>query len=113
MGGQRYMCGGESCSVVSDSCDPMDCSLPGSSVHGILQSRILEWVAIPFSRGSSQPRDQLGSSTGEPSLMDTGIKTTMWRSAARSHLADLVMCIAGIFGGNSLCSVSLVLVSVI
>ena len=39
-------------------CDYLDCSLPGSSVHGILQARILEWVAIPFSRGSSQPRDQ-------------------------------------------------------
>ena len=38
-------------------CDPTDCSPPGSSVHGILQGRILEWVAIPFSRGSSQPRD--------------------------------------------------------
>ena len=38
-------------------CDPMDCSPPGSSVHGILQARILEWVAISFSRGSSQPRD--------------------------------------------------------
>ena len=37
--------------------DPMDCSLPGSSVHGILQARILEWVAIPFSRGSFQPKD--------------------------------------------------------
>ena len=36
----------------------MDRSLPGSSVHGILQARILEWVAIPFSRGSSQARDQ-------------------------------------------------------
>ena len=35
--------------------DPMDCSLPGSSVCGILQARILEWVAIPFSKGSSQP----------------------------------------------------------
>ena len=35
-------------------CDPMDCSLSGSSVHGILQARILEWVAISFSRGSSQ-----------------------------------------------------------
>ena len=35
----------------------MDCSLPGSSVHGILQVRILEWVAIFYSRGSSQPRD--------------------------------------------------------
>ena len=38
-------------------CDPMDCSQLGSSVHGILQARIPEWVAIPFSRGSSRPRD--------------------------------------------------------
>ena len=37
-------------------CDPMDCSPPGYSVHGILQARILEWVAMPSSRGSSQPR---------------------------------------------------------
>ena len=37
-------------------CDPMDCGPPGSSVHGIFQARILEWVAIPFSRGSFQPR---------------------------------------------------------
>ena len=41
-----------------DSLQPMDCSLPGSTVHGILQARILEWVAIPFSRGYSQPKDQ-------------------------------------------------------
>ena len=39
-------------------CDPMDCSLPGSSLLGILQARVLEWVAISFSRESSQPRDQ-------------------------------------------------------
>ena len=38
-------------------CNPMDCSLPRSSVHGIFQARVLEWVAISFSRGSSQPRD--------------------------------------------------------
>ena len=38
-------------------CDPMDYSLPGSSVHGIFQARVLEWVAISFSRGYSQPRD--------------------------------------------------------
>ena len=38
--------------------DPMNCSPPGSSVHGILQARILEWVALPSSRGSPQPRDQ-------------------------------------------------------
>ena len=39
-------------------CDHMDCSLTGSSVHGTLQARILEWVATPFTRGSSWPRDQ-------------------------------------------------------
>ena len=42
-------------------CDPMDRSPPGSSVHGILQARILEWVAMPSSRGSSWPRDQTTS----------------------------------------------------
>ena len=49
------------CVLVTQSCltlcDHMDCSPPGFSVHGILQARILEWVAIPFSRGSSWPRD--------------------------------------------------------
>ena len=45
-------------SVVSTLCDSMDYSPPGSSVHGILQARILEWIAIPFSKGSSHPRDR-------------------------------------------------------
>ena len=48
--------------LVTQSCltiyDPVDCSLPGSSVHGISQASILEWVAISFSRGFSQPRDR-------------------------------------------------------
>ena len=44
--------------LYSTLCDPMDCSLAGSSVRGILQARILEWVTYPFSRGSSQPRDR-------------------------------------------------------
>ena len=39
-------------------CNPMDCSPPGSSVHGIFQARILEWVAISLSKGSSRPKDQ-------------------------------------------------------
>ena len=41
-------------------CDPMDCSLPGSSIHGILQARVLDWVAISFSRRSpgDRPRDR-------------------------------------------------------
>ena len=41
-----------------NSCNPMDCSLSGSSVHGILQARILDWVAISFCKGSSWPRNQ-------------------------------------------------------
>ena len=45
----------QSCSAL---CDPMDCSLPGSSVHGILQARILEWAAMPSSRRSSWHRDR-------------------------------------------------------
>ena len=52
---------GPCCLVVKSCltlCDPMDCSPPGSSVHGILQARILGWVATPPSRGSSRPRDQ-------------------------------------------------------
>ena len=51
-------------------CDPMDCSLPGSSVRGILQARILEWVAIPFSRGSSNPEIQPGSPTLQADSQD-------------------------------------------
>ena len=51
-----------SCPEVAQSCptlcDPMDCSPPGSSLHGILQAIVLEWVVIYFSRGSSKPRDQ-------------------------------------------------------
>ena len=50
--------GGGDLVTVSDSWDPMDCRPPGFSVHGIFQARILEWVAISFSRGSSWPRDQ-------------------------------------------------------
>ena len=56
------ICGGfiiQSCLTL---CSPMDCSPPGSSVHGILQARILKWVAMPSSRGSSPPRDRTQAS---------------------------------------------------
>ena len=57
--GKIVLClGTQSCLIL---CDPMDrgaCGPPGSSVHGILQARILEWVVMPSSRGSSKPRDQ-------------------------------------------------------
>ena len=52
--GSSYMVVAQSCPTL---CDPMECSLPGSSARGIFQARILEWVSISFSRGSSQPRD--------------------------------------------------------
>ena len=51
----RYSKVTQSCPTL---CDPTDCSPAGSSVHGILQARTLEWVAVSFSRGSSRPRDQ-------------------------------------------------------
>ena len=50
------------CSVMFDSLDPLDYSPPGSSAQGILQARILDWVVIPFSRGSFQSRDQTRAS---------------------------------------------------
>ena len=53
--GHCFCLAAQSCPTL---CDPMDCSPPGSSVHGVLQATILEWVAMPFSKGSSQPRDQ-------------------------------------------------------
>ena len=59
---QHSICINSSCCLVTKSCptlfDPIDYSLPGSFVHGISQARILEWVAIPLSRGSSRHRDQ-------------------------------------------------------
>ena len=50
------LCCAQSCLTL---CDPMDCSLPGSSIHGIFQARILEWVAISFSRASSPLGDEI------------------------------------------------------
>ena len=58
----QYLCSPESESEGTQSCptlcDPMDCSLPGFSAHGIFQAIVMEWIAISFSKGSSRPRDQ-------------------------------------------------------
>ena len=51
----------------STLCDPMDCSPPGSSVHGVSQARILEWIGISFSRGSSKPRSPTSQADSLPS----------------------------------------------
>ena len=81
-------------SVVSDCCDAMDCSPPGSSVHGILQARILEWVAIPFSRGSLQPRDRTHVSciAGRFFTAEPPGKTPHYRVAAAAATKSLQSC---------------------
>ena len=67
------------CMLVAQSClilcDPMNCSPPGSYVHGILQAGILEWVAIAFSKGSSRPRDwtQVSCIAEELMLLNCGV----------------------------------------
>ena len=67
-------------------CDPMDCSTPGSSVHGILLARILEWVAVTF-LGSSRPRDQTWV------FCIAGRFFTVWatREAQKAHLNNLAL----------------------
>ena len=81
---KSHQCVSESESEVTQSCpilwDPMDCSLLGSSIHGILQARILEWVAISFSRASSQPRDGIWVSG------IAGRHFTLWASRESSHV---------------------------
>ena len=76
-------------------CDPIDFSPLGSSVHGILQARILEWVAIPFSRGSSQPRDRTQVSCISDSLLSEPpgkpLSLPVWyQSSPGSTSAELV-----------------------
>ena len=86
----------QSCPIL---CDPMDCSPPGSSVPESLQGRILDWVAMPSSRGSSQPRDQVGVSrvsciageflTAEPVGMPS---PTLWFVSERPSFLRLSKC---------------------
>ena len=66
-------------------CDPMDCSLPGSSIHGTFQAIVLEWIAISFSRGSSQPRDQ----TQVSHIVDR--RFTVW--ATREVIIYIYVCV--------------------
>ena len=90
--------------------DPAACSLPGSSVHGIFQARILEWFAMPSSRGSSQPRDltQVSHIVGRfftiwaitlvPSNAQTDLGQTSWESSRHTYMVyqvQLVWCYVG------------------
>ena len=71
-------------------CDPMDCSLPGSSVHGSFQARILEWVAISYSKGSSWPKDRTHvsciSCTGRQVLYHCSTWAPIWSPGWRRPL---------------------------
>ena len=87
-------------------CNPMDCSPPGSSVHGILQARILEWVAMPSSRGSSRPEIELTSPESLALKADSLPRILEWvaisfsrgssRSRDQTHVSR-VSCIASRF----------------
>ena len=95
-------------------CNPMDYSLPGSSVHGILQARVLEWVAMPSSRGSSWPRDWthfsylLHSQAGslplmppkKPKNIGVGCHAPFSRGSSWPRDQIWVLCIAGRFFSN-------------
>ena len=76
--------------IVAQSLRPTDCSLPGSSVYGILQTRILEWVAIPFFRGSSWPRDwtQVSCTAGRVFTESPG-KPWMLKSHTQNKISGL------------------------
>ena len=84
------------CSVVQlclTLCDPMDCSPPGSSVHGILQARILEWVATSFSRGSFWLRDQTRVSCIDQQILYHW--ATRKPSKSSKHLKDRILYLRG------------------
>ena len=74
-------------------CDPVDCSLPSSCVHGILQARILEWVALPFSRDHPDPRIE-PESLMSPALAGGFFTASVTWEAQHSHLVvQLLSCI--------------------
>ena len=90
-------------------CDPMDCNLPGFSVHGIFQARVLEWVTISFCRGSSWPKDQTQVSC------IAGRRFTLWatREAQDPLYSDLFPLSALSYINIGICSFVLILLLVL
>ena len=81
-----HMCACVHAQLCLTLCNPLDCDPPGSSLHGILQARTLEWAAISFSKGSSQPRDQTCVSLS-PALTGGFFTTsTTWEACTNPHL---------------------------
>ena len=91
------------CVLVTQLCptvsNPMDCSLPGSSVHEILQEKILEWVAISFSRGSSRPRDR----TWVSCIAGRCFTVRAIREAPKEYWSGLTCPPPGVLQGSNLC----------
>ena len=71
-------------------CNPMDCSPPGSSIHGILQARILEWVVISFSRGSSRPLEEI--EPWSPALRAGALTSELPCSVVERQIQNLLTC---------------------
>ena len=88
-------------------CDPMDCSLPSSSVHGIFQAIVLEWIAISFSKGSFQPRDQTWVSCTAGRLFTVwatrreGIHVYVWLSTIPLHIYKRIFFIHSFVSGHT------------
>ena len=79
-------------------CDPLDCSPPGSSVHGILQARILEWVAISFSWGSSWPRGGRLADLGQnPDLIT---QQPVWKNSLFIKSTQFIWSLPGATSGK-------------
>ena len=99
-------------------CDPMDCSLPHSSIHGIFQARVLEWVAISFSRGSFRPRDQTQVScivgrrftvwATREVLKQNGLCTWSFGNLTETilHLSQFILCFSSVQFSHSVLSES-------
>ena len=84
-------------------CDPMDGNLPGSSLHGILQARRLKWVAIPFSQGTSWPRDQTPSPAMQADFLPSeqpgkpNINIILWNKVVYSYFLSFLPDILFLF----------------
>ena len=85
-------------------CNPMDCSPPGSSVHGILQVRILEWVAMPSSRGSSRPGDQTQVSQLQADSLPSEGKNPLPQGKSKTFTVMYVNCFSIKLRGKETCN---------
>ena len=94
------LCRSEVAQSCSTLCDPMDCNLLGSSVHGIFQARVLEWVAISFSRGSFQSRDRIWVSCIAGRRFTVWSSREAWNTAPNlsepsfPHLWNIIACLS-------------------